>query len=324
MNNLISIIVPIYNAERYLKQLLDSICNQTYSNYELLLINDGSTDNSEQICLDYTENNLKIKYYKQDNSGVSSTRNYGLSLINGKYICFVDADDILSKDYLMDFVKIIEEKKCQLCCCKYEKFSDEKLLNSEEDILPLIENEYENNTKYNLLFEQYGGYLWNKIFLSDIIIKNKIKFKEDIYMTEDMLFVFNYLKYVKKANGINKSNYKYRIINSSASKKLSNRKWFSIFKTFDIILNNQKLYDNQFFSKVLYSYLFYLCEAKYRLNYIDKDNEYKLLKLKINNRLKQSKNMLKKISNKCKFKIYTYKYFNKIAFKLKYRKESHI
>ena len=100
LNELISIIVPVYNVEKYLKKCIDSILNQTYSNIEILLIDDGSTDNSGIICDNFKKRDSRIKVVHKKNSGVSSTRNYGLDLATGKYISFVDSDDFVECDFI--------------------------------------------------------------------------------------------------------------------------------------------------------------------------------------------------------------------------------
>ena len=118
MNYLLTIIVPIYNCEKYLPDLFLSIDNQKYKNYELLLINDGSTDNSEKICKEYILKNKKAKYFYKNNGGVSSTRNFGIEKAKGDFICFVDADDVITPDYLLNFSNLINNNnKNSLFCC---------------------------------------------------------------------------------------------------------------------------------------------------------------------------------------------------------------
>ena len=107
--DLITIIVPVYNVKEYLSKCLDSILCQTYKNIELILIDDGSTDGSEKICDDYAKKDNRVVVYHQTNFGVSVSRNKGLKLANGIYITFVDADDYISKDYIIDLKKNIND-----------------------------------------------------------------------------------------------------------------------------------------------------------------------------------------------------------------------
>ena len=99
-NKLISIIVPVYNVEEYLKQCLDSILEQTFSDYEVILVNDGSTDNSGLICQEYAEKDSRIRYFEKENGGLSDARNYGIEQAQGEYLTFVDSDDFLDKMHL--------------------------------------------------------------------------------------------------------------------------------------------------------------------------------------------------------------------------------
>ena len=109
MDELISIIVPIYNVEKYLRQCLDSIMNQTYQNFECLLINDGSPDNSANICREYVDKDSRFKYFEKENGGVSSARNLGIEYSKGEYITFIDSDDWVDSDYLeLLYMKINE------------------------------------------------------------------------------------------------------------------------------------------------------------------------------------------------------------------------
>ena len=315
-NNLVSIIVPIYNAEKYLQELLNSINSQTFANYEVILINDGSTDDSEKICRKNSETNSKIRYFQKKNTGVSDTRNYGIKKATGKYICFVDADDVLNKDYLKDLVDAISLKDYGLSCCEYKEFS-EKIFNEEDCSISIEEHEYAGEDRYQLIYSKYRGYLWNKMFIRDIITKNNIKFDKDIFMSEDMLFIFEYLKYIDKVICINKKNYNYRIINNSASKNVNNMKWFSIFKMLDKIIYDKKFYSQDMFNKVMYSYLYYLYEAKYRLKHNKENNNYFMYKDDIKNRIKKVKEYKYNLSFKEKIKIFIYKYFNTITFDMK-------
>ncbi|MDH2206343.1 glycosyltransferase family 2 protein [Empedobacter sp. GD03644] len=111
MNDLISIIILIYKVEAYLRNCLESIRNQTYTNFEVLLINDGSPDNSEQICLEFEQKDTRFNYFYKENGGVSSARNLGLEKAVGKWVVFVDSDDTVEKNYLNDFVLNINDDK---------------------------------------------------------------------------------------------------------------------------------------------------------------------------------------------------------------------
>lgn len=314
--NLISVIVPIYNAQEYLQELLDSINSQVFDNYELILINDGSSDDTEKICKKNLERNSKIRYYKKKNTGVSDTRNYGIEKATGKYVCFVDADDVLSENYLNDLVDAISSKDYGLSCCEYKEFS-EKIFNEEDCSISIEKHEYVGEDRYQLIYSKYRGYLWNKMFIRDVIIDNNIKFDKNIFMCEDMLFIFEYLKCIDKVICVNKKNYNYRIVDNSASKNIKNMKWFSIFNMLDKLIHDKTIYNQVMFNKVMYSYLVYLYEAKYRLKYNKENVDYLLYKNDIDDRLSKLKEYNYNLSFKEKIKIFIYKYFNKIAFDMK-------
>lgn len=187
---LISIIVPIYNSEKYLSRCLNSIANQTNTDFELVLINDGSTDNSEDIILDFQKNhkNLKVVYKKIPNGGQGAARELGVSLCSSKYICFVDSDDYIENDYIESFAKVINEYHPDLVCSNYFIDSEKKydvinygnrLLNKDDikkEIYPVL---IQTNR-----YEYFLPALWAKAFKKEIYFKNvchkNIKIGEDI------------------------------------------------------------------------------------------------------------------------------------------------
>lgn len=317
----ISIVVPIYNAELYLEETLESIYLQTFKNYELLLINDGSTDNSGEICKKYLQKDPRVHYFYRKNSGVSDTRNFGIENANGKYICFIDSDDKLDKNYLSDFIDIYSKNDIELGCCMFRKFKN--IDDIVEHNRTLDSNyQYENDEKYDIIFSNYSGYLWNKMFVTSIIKDNNIFFDKSIGMMEDMLFIFKYLEYVRKAVCIENENYLYRLTNNSASKNLANVKWFSLFKSLDYMLDRNKLYPNKIYNMLCFNYLFYLCNAKFRLRFIKNHKDYKAIVMYLNEKNNKTKELYKYLNLKQKVKIFIYKNFNFISFKLKILKDS--
>ena len=309
-NNLISIIVPIYNSEKYLNDLFKSIDNQNFKDYELLLINDGSIDNSEKICKEYIKTNKRAKYFYKKNSGVSDTRNFGISKAVGEYLCFVDSDDVIDSNFLSSMYNLISQPKIDLGVCKIYKF--------QENINPqngnnVMKNIYKN--KYDIIFSEYGGYLCNKIFKRDIIVNNNILLNVNIYMCEDMLFLCEYLKHSKQIAYIDNYYYYYRIFNTSSGKDLRNIKWFTVLKTFDILRKYNINVD-----KYNYCYHIYLLEAKFRLNYIKNFNEYEQIKKDVDTKYKKFMSEKNCYNIKQKIKIFLYTKFNKLSFKIRRRK----
>ena len=122
MGNLISIIVAIYNVDQYLEQCIDSIINQSYKNLEIILVNDGSTDNSKNICDYYSEIDKRIKVVHKKNGGVSSARNTGIDIATGDYIAFVDSDDYLELNMYETMINNLEQNQCDMGVCGYSIF----------------------------------------------------------------------------------------------------------------------------------------------------------------------------------------------------------
>lgn len=211
MFELVSIIVPVYNAEEFLVDCIQSLLNQTYQNIEIILIDDGSTDQSKKICHTFSSQDKRVKVYSINNSGVSNARNFGIEHALGKYIMFCDSDDI----YNLNFIQIMRDNliksNSELGICCYKRFRNRP--NFENTKYSKINYEIINsNDYYNLILfnEKISGYIWNKIFVKDILIQNKIFFDSKIHEVEDLYFVIKYLKHVNRVTLINEELYYYR------------------------------------------------------------------------------------------------------------------
>ena len=205
--DLVSIIMPVYNAEQYLISSISSALNQTYTNLELIIINDGSLDNSSDIIDSISGTDSRIKIVHKCNEGVSKTRNKGLELSKGKYIYFFDADDIMNQRLIETLVDM-QESNDELVMCSYFHFDDENQINHlSTDYLSDLRI-HKSKDIYNNLFD--NGYLWNKLFVKEIIENQQIRFDEEECMLEDQLFVYNYSKFVNKVVICNNVLYYYR------------------------------------------------------------------------------------------------------------------
>lgn len=216
----VSIIIPIYNTEKYLEDCLKSLINQTYQNIELIIVNDGSTDNSYQICQKYS-NYKNIKLINQKNQGVSIARNAGINIATGDYLMFVDSDDYIKANMVEVLVNNIKESDLAICEY-YEEYKNKSIpvkIKSADKVI---------NNKEAMLqtFGTVGGYSWNKLFKATIIKQNKLSFNPNIHMLEDQLFVIEYLKFAKSITIINQPLYKYRIRKSSIT-NISNTKKYN-------------------------------------------------------------------------------------------------
>lgn len=174
---LVSIIIPIYNKEDFIGRLLENAINQTYKDVEIILINDGSTDNSLKICQKFEQMDSRIKLYNQKNLGVSEARNKGIELANGEYIVFVDSDDCIAKNYIEELVNNIEEDT--IVKCNYNKKRG-KIYDGKEYLKKIISGEilgvcwgyfFEKNKLRNLKFDKNTSYMEDTIFMVEYIQK---------------------------------------------------------------------------------------------------------------------------------------------------------
>ena len=222
MKPLVSIIVPIYNVEKYLRKCIDSILNQTLENIEVILVNDGSTDNSGKIIDEYKVRDSRVIAIHKENGGQSSARNIGLDIAKGKYIGFVDSDDWIDKDMYNQLVKKIEKSQSDICVCGRILYSEnDTLLNKIEVKNETIDFNKQSLGEYtvNKLFYNHTVVVWNKIYKKDIIDTNKIRFKDVSYVgSEDALFNYSILCHVNKISSIDKVFYNQLERNGSTSR----------------------------------------------------------------------------------------------------------
>ena len=204
--NKISIILPTYNADEILSKAIKSVINQTYQNWELLVIENGKRGQAENIIKEFE--NDKIKYIYQKIANVSEARNAGIENATGKYITFLDSDDEYEKEFLEKMLKNIINTESQIAVCGYRKIYDKKqmLIGKSENIENTTDiKQYLETLKENYLFNE----LWNKIYISKIIKENNIKFNKKYELGEDFLFNLDYIKNIEKGSYINESLYIY-------------------------------------------------------------------------------------------------------------------
>ena len=228
----ISIIVPIYNAEKYIAKCVDSLVNQTKKELEFILINDGSTDNTEEIIKTYKDK--RIKYYKNKNQGIGKTRNFGISKSTGKYIMFLDSDDYLSKNACQKMYEKILESNSDLVVCDFYKVYD---FGKTEEVKLSSFSETSLKGRPSIINE-INLAPWNKIYKRELITKNKIKFIENLKY-EDAPFVIEALSKAKKITKINES-LNYYVIHGNSETTVRDERCFDILKIVDIIRKNTK------------------------------------------------------------------------------------
>lgn len=246
MTDCISIVIPVYNASQYLDKCITSILNQDYSNIEVILVNDGSSDNSLSICQKYAELDERIKYFDKPNGGVSSARNYGIEQATGRFICFIDSDDYVDSDF---------------CSKLFSKFSEQTKM-----VVLGLRKEYSNyciKVPHRLKTDYYNIETIKKIAIDDgtlsgftfhsscsilfdlkTILVNNIRFNESLKYNEDGLFTTIYILSLIDSNVyVNYSDtpYIYRVNDTSATNNVDLKKYSADMKQIEkYITNNYK------------------------------------------------------------------------------------
>ena len=192
---LISVIVPVYNMELYLRRCMETLVSQTQDNYEILLVDDGSTDESPKICDEYEKEYADIvRVIHKKNGGLSSARNEGIRLAKGRYIIFPDPDDWVEPDYLKTFVELKRTYKTDLVCTGYFVDYDHKCVPVEiNGTFEILKGRKAQEAL--LLTPGINGFAWNKLYDMEIIRENNLFFANDVGTTEDLDFTFRYLSY---------------------------------------------------------------------------------------------------------------------------------
>lgn len=224
----LTVIIPIYNAEKHLEKCINSVMNQACGDFELLLINDGSTDQSGKICERFAAKDQRIKIFRQRNSGVSAARNLGIENAVGKWITFIDADDYISANYfkvlesetdvdiILQGLTYVEDSNV----IKHIAYQAEKLVLKEFML------------KYTVY--PYFSSSWSKFFKLEILKQQKISFNERLTFGEDTLFNLNYLRFCKLIMTSDFSGYFYRVLNSGlANSAYSYQHDLSLYRAFE-------------------------------------------------------------------------------------------
>lgn len=225
---LITIIVPVYNVEKYINECINSLINQTYKNIEIILVDDGSKDNSGIICDDYAASDTRIKVIHKHNEGLGFARNTGLKAAQGKFVTFMDSDDKADTDLVEKLVNEIYETGSDTCIGGFKRISEKGTVSFKEKYDRAV---YEGEDVYNKLFARMLGSapdkhdavrmsVWNVMYSMDIIQKHNIEFpSERVFISEDIIWDSEYYKYAKKAVVTSSVAYNYRITPGSLTQK---------------------------------------------------------------------------------------------------------
>lgn len=239
--NKISIIVPVYNTEKYVGRCIESILNQTYTNFELILINDGSTDSSAKICEQYAQKDDRILFKSIENAGVSNARNIALKLVSGEYITFVDSDDVIKKNYLQVMMNIVISSNSQIAFCNAYKCYDEDIddfIISDDDTEEVFER-FVIDKKFDIIANEYCTYMPGTFMKKECI--SDLKFNTELFVGEDSLFIFEAMLKSKYIAYTDRALYGYYQRTDSATGNTPyNKKKFTEVKAWEIINKKAK------------------------------------------------------------------------------------
>lgn len=282
---IVTVIVPIYNVERYLGKCIESIINQTYQNLQILLVNDGSTDHCGKICDDFAAKDLRITVYHTSNQGQSNARNVGLAAAHGKYVSFIDADDWIDSDFYEKMSAHGEHHQLDMCVCSRKSVDDEgnvSLLSVKDsaDVFQSIDHYFSN-----YFFQPFTPSSCNKLYLRKHIIDHSIRFQSVSYVgTEDTLFNFAFLLYGIKIGSVDKVYYNQVIRKGSTA--LTYKKGIML-RTKNLVaecyklLKNENKYDEAHNAAIAYLFLYFfnynIAQIKHHFN----TDEMKIVKEEI-------------------------------------------
>lgn len=204
----VSVIVPIYNVEQYLKRAIDSLLAQTLKEIEIILVDDGSPDNCGKIADRYAEQYPNVMVIHKENGGVSDARNAGLEKASGAYIGFVDPDDYAEPDMFEKLYNSAKENESDLVLCGYKE-----VFSPNYSLLREIKIEKKEGDMFDIAYgnvcTDLGAYVWNKLYKASIIKDNNLAFPEDVNIVEDTVFLFDFIKFAKSYSFINAPLYNY-------------------------------------------------------------------------------------------------------------------
>ena len=268
MDNNVTMVIPVYNSEKYISRCIDSVLNQTYKNVDILIINGGSKDNSQKILDEYEKKYKNITVIKQENMGVANTRNKAIQMTNTEYIMFMDNDDYIDKDYIETLLKNAEDGKYDIVVCGYRR------PNEDGKILREVKLENYELAKYNVLSP------WSKIYRTDFLKKNNLEFlNNDI--CEDLYLNFQAYACSNKIKTIDYVGYNWFFNTKSVSStKQRNAKKVNIFKFFNECYDTMKKKNliNKNYEVIEYTFLttvvWYLSFSTKELDFKETCKEY--------------------------------------------------
>lgn len=299
---MISVIVPIYKVEKFLPKCIESILNQTYSDFELILVDDGSPDKCPEICDEYAAKDQHIVVIHQKNSGVSAARNAGLKKAKGQYIGFVDPDDFIAPDMYEKMVQAMETSEAELVVCGYDYYDEEYHIDEKRKYRVDSDEVIDQKELMKRMSDmpptiRHG--VWNKLFKSSLL--SEIYFMENLHSSEDVMFLTEYINLVNNAVIVHQPLYKNLVRQGSATHGGLN---------IESLADSFKAHDKMYQDIVSYypdlknhsqAFLLDVCtlkynEAKHKIGFVQEEE-----KEKIRNRLKEMKKFIKRNARKAMF-----------------------
>ena len=313
MNNKVklSIILPVYNTEKYLAKCFDSILYNDFKDYELICINDGTKDNSESIILEYINKfDGKMKYIKKENGGLSDTRNLGIQEAKGEYISFIDSDDYIEKNMYLELFKKLEEYPYDLIVCDLKYVYEDK--EKSKNVSCGINHDIQNKDNIKEIYKSYYPAVWNKIYKKELI--EDISFTKGVWY-EDMEFMLKLLPNISSIGVVHIPLYNYLQRENSITYTY-NEKLYDIINNMDRVLHYYK--EKDLFNKY-YQELEYLTARYYIATFlkrIAKAKKYKIYIKGVNFVIKKIKEIFpyyknNKYLNEVGLKGFYIKHFNK-------------
>lgn len=306
MKEKVSIIIPVYNCEKYLKKCVDSILEQTYDNFELLLVNDGSTDNSLEVCKSFKDKRIKV--INKKNGGASSARNAGLDKASGDYVMFVDSDDFIHQNTVKELYNNLKKYKAEVSICGCTILRDANVIKkiTDEEVIYEYSNIDMCKKMQGLDNDYVGDVVWGKLYKASLF--KTLRFVEGM-MNEDAVLLHELYYNCKKGVKTSKGLYYYCVFdNNSVSRKKFSYKHLDNLKAYDLRVQFFKDKNEQLYVDALKDYTTNLAFNYYLVKKHLKDKA-KLKEMK--KTIKNNKNILKKykISKKQRIKLFFQSHF---------------
>ena len=306
-NELISIIVPVYNVEKYLEKCVNSIVNQTYKNLEIILVDDGATDSSGKLCDELAKIDNRIKVYHKENGGLSDARNYGVERATGDYIGFVDSDDYIDAEMYEKLYEAIKKENADVAECNLKIIYPNRveLYTNEKYFKVCTKQEY---LEEYLKIEKVFGSVWTKLIKSDIakkLVFPKGKLYEDTYYAYDLINVADsyvimdapYYNYFMRENSITNSKFNPRIFDlieivekfhkttykhyPGLKEEADCRKMYAYFSVLNSILLEDKFKNNSYYLKII-NYFKGNYKTILKNKYINRNRKLSVILIKLN------------------------------------------